>query len=62
MKQQMTHPTEVVTAQELPGTDLEKIVAGKDGNYWWGTVTSGAAAVEAAQRGQSRELVHGHIK
>jgi hypothetical protein len=50
------------TPPELAETDLEKVAAGKDGNYWWGSVTSGAAAVEAAQRGQSRELVHGHIK
>jgi hypothetical protein len=49
-------------AQELLETDLERVAAVKDGNYWWGSVTSGAAAVEAAQRGQSRELVHGHIK
>jgi hypothetical protein len=63
----MTQPTARLAGEaaleELPGTDLESIVAGKDGDYGWIGIYSGREAVEVARRHPSPEIDHhGHIK
>jgi hypothetical protein len=45
------------TPRELAETDLERITAGKDGKYWWGTISSNtkeAAARDATEKLQER--------
>jgi hypothetical protein len=63
MTQQTTHPMAEAPAVELPVTDLEQVVAGKDGEYWWGSVTSGRKAMEKQLRLNPVEIdSEGHIK
>jgi hypothetical protein len=37
------------TPRELAETDLERVAAGKDGDYGWFSILSGKAAVREAQ-------------
>jgi hypothetical protein len=51
------------TPRELAETDLERVAAGKDGNYGWFSILSGKEAVEEARRHPSPEITpHGHIR
>jgi hypothetical protein len=49
MTQQTTHPMAEAPVVELPATDLEKVVAGKDGNYGWIGIYTGKEARRMAQ-------------
>jgi hypothetical protein len=63
MLQHKARLTEVVTSQELSERDLERVTAGKDGNYGWFSILSGKEALEDARRHPSPEIdIDGHIK
>jgi hypothetical protein len=63
MLQHTAGRAEVTTPQELLETDLERVVAGKDGNYGWFSILSGKEALENARRHPSPEIdSDGHIK
>jgi hypothetical protein len=63
MLQHTARLAEVVTVQELSERDLEKIGAGKDGNYRLIGIYTGYEAMERARRNPSPEITpHGHIK